>query len=124
MDTWRVHQPLWKQDKLSWTDKFIAKSPPTSAYEERMARYTKNAAEIWRTAGNVDCSFVRIRTQTLAAAVRDEALGWVKALRDGMQALDLQTLQVLMLPVLSDLCCPVHNTNRLEVLTKHSNVSL
>ena len=94
MDTWRIHQPLWKQDKVSWTDKFIAKNPATASYEERMARYTKNAAEIWRTAGNVDCGFVRIRTQPLAAAVRDEALGWVKALRDGMQALDLQTLQV------------------------------
>ncbi|KAK9868729.1 hypothetical protein WJX84_008574 [Apatococcus fuscideae] len=93
MDTWRIHQPLWKQDKVSWTDKFIAKNPATASYEERMARYTKNAAEIWRTAGNVDCGFVRIRTQPLAAAVRDEALGWVKALRDGMQALDLQTLQ-------------------------------
>ncbi len=96
MDAWRVHQPLWKQDKVSWTDKFIAKNPSTSAYEERMARYTKNAADIWRTAGNVNCSFVRVCTQALAAAVRDEALGWVKALRDGMQALDLQTLQVLI----------------------------
>ena len=94
MEAWRIHQPLWKQDKVSWTDKFIAKNPPTSAYEERMARYSKNAAEIWVTAGNVDCSFVRVRTRTLAAAVRDEALGWVKALRDGMQAADLATLQV------------------------------
>lgn len=41
-----------------------------------------------------DLEFVHINCQSLAASVRDEALGWVQALSQCMQELDLQTLQV------------------------------
>lgn len=41
-----------------------------------------------------DLEFVHINCQSLAASVRDEALGWVQALSQCMRELDTQTLQV------------------------------
>jgi hypothetical protein len=41
-----------------------------------------------------DLEFIRVSCRPLAAAVRDEALGWVKALRDVMRELDSQLLEV------------------------------
>ncbi len=44
-----------------------------------------------------DLEFVRIGCRGLAAAVRDEALGWVRALREVMGELDAQSMQVMLL---------------------------
>ena len=43
---------------------------------------------------NFDLEFVHINCQSLAASVRDEALGWVQALSQCMRELDLQALEV------------------------------
>lgn len=43
---------------------------------------------------NFDLEFVHINCQSLAASVRDEALGWVQALSQCMRELDSQTLEV------------------------------
>ena len=54
-----------------------------------------------------DLEFVRIGCRGLAAAVRDEALGWVRALREVMGELDAQTMQV-MVPSASN--APMHSS--------------
>jgi len=43
---------------------------------------------------NFDLEFVHINCQSLAASVRDEALGWVQALSQCMRELDTQALEV------------------------------
>ena len=43
---------------------------------------------------NFDLEFVHINCQSLAASVRDEALGWVQALSQCMRELDMQSLEV------------------------------
>lgn len=43
---------------------------------------------------NFDLEFVHINCQSLAASVRDEALGWVQALSQCMRELDSQSLEV------------------------------
>ena len=54
-----------------------------------------------------DLEFVRIGCRGLAAAVRDEALGWVRALREVMGELDAQTMQVM---VPSAFNAPMHSS--------------
>lgn len=43
---------------------------------------------------NFDLEFVHINCQSLAASVKDEALGWVQALSQCMRELDTQALEV------------------------------
>ena len=54
-----------------------------------------------------DLEFVRIACRGLAAAVRDEALGWVRALRDVMGELDAQTMQVMLMRAFN---APMHSS--------------
>lgn len=51
---------------------------------------------------NFDLEFVHINCQSLAASVRDEALGWVQALSQCMRELDTQALEV---GLQDDQCC-------------------
>ena len=45
---------------------------------------------------NFDLEFVYINCQSLAASVREEALGWVQALSQCMRELDTQALEVTL----------------------------
>lgn len=40
-DSWRRHQSLWKTDKSSVLDKFKAKEPSCSQFEEKLGKYSK-----------------------------------------------------------------------------------
>lgn len=51
-----------------------------------------------------DLEFVHINCQSLAASVRDEALGWVQALSQCMRELDTQTLQVSSCGLVDFMC--------------------
>ena len=53
---------------------------------------------------NFDLEFVHINCQSLAASVKDEALGWVQALSQCMRELDTQALEVSHAASLSQCC--------------------
>ena len=40
-DSWRRHQSLWKTDKGSVLDKFKAREPSNTAFEEKLSKYAK-----------------------------------------------------------------------------------
>lgn len=71
-----------------------AKNPSNASFEEKLAKYSKLAGEVWSQAADFDLDFVLVSARSLAGSVRDEALAWVKALRDVMRDIDLQTFQV------------------------------
>ena len=49
MEGWKRHQFLWKQDKVSILDKFVAKVPTVEEFEEKLSKYTKMSEDIWAT---------------------------------------------------------------------------
>lgn len=40
-DSWKKYSDIWKADRVSLLDKFKAKAPPTSAFEEKFAKFQK-----------------------------------------------------------------------------------
>ncbi|DBA95316.1 TPA: Dynein heavy chain cytoplasmic [Trebouxia sp. C0006] len=95
VESWKRHQALWKTEKASVMDKFKMKHPTNADFEEKLAKYAKLADDVWRQSTNFDLEFVHINCQSLAASVRDEALGWVQALSQCMRELDTQALEKL-----------------------------
>lgn len=41
LDAWRRYSDIWKTDKAGLLDKFKAKGPPCSAYEEKFSKFKK-----------------------------------------------------------------------------------
>lgn len=95
MDSWRRHQNLWKLDKHAILEKFKVKDPAHSSFEEKLAKYSKLARDIWSQAKDFDQGFIRVSCHALAASVREEALAWVKALYTCMRELDLETIAAM-----------------------------
>ena len=60
---------------------------------------------------NFDLEFVHINCQSLAASVRDEALGWVQALSQCMRELDSQALEVCIHLCTMPTPPPSHNSH-------------
>lgn len=122
VESWKRHQSLWKTEKSSVLEKFKARDPTNAQFEEKLAKYTKVctlcwidnqvslctlalvtsncvcgqlAEEIYSQAKEFDLDFIQISCHSLAASVRDEALGWVKATSNAMQDIDMLKLQHL-----------------------------
>lgn len=57
--------------------------------------FLQMAFDIGAQAKDFDQDFIRVSCHTLAASVRDEALGWVKAIGQSMRDLDMATLAQL-----------------------------
>ncbi|GBG66225.1 hypothetical protein CBR_g57828 [Chara braunii] len=93
IENWRKHQHLWKQDKTTILDKFAAKNPSCAEFEDRLSKYAKVASDIWALPKDKDVEFLRISSHQLAAAVRDEARGWVNAIGASMALLDAQRVK-------------------------------
>ncbi|KAL6757976.1 dynein heavy chain, N-terminal region 1-domain-containing protein, partial [Haematococcus lacustris] len=91
IESWRRHQSLWKTDKSSVLDKFKASDPPCAAFEEKLAKYTKMAHDISSQAKDYDQDFIRVSCSSLAISVKEEALGWVRAIAQAMRELDTLT---------------------------------
>lgn len=49
LDAWRRYSDIWKTDKAGLLDKFKAKGPPCSAYEEKFSKFKTVGA--WVCAG-------------------------------------------------------------------------
>eukprot|EP00798_Chlamydomonas_sp_ICE-L_P031817 gene31817-7021_t len=87
LESWRRHQSLWKTDKSSVLDKFKAREPTCSSFEEKLAKYTKPM--------EYDQDFIQVSCHTLAISVREEALGWVRSIGQSMRELDIASLAAL-----------------------------
>ncbi|MEW5308429.1 MAG: hypothetical protein WDW38_000392 [Sanguina aurantia] len=94
-ESWRRHSALWKTDKGSVLDKFKAKEPAGGAFEEKLAKYTKMAADFSVQAKDFDQDFIRVSSHALNASVVEESHGWVRALSQAMRELDTATLGAL-----------------------------
>lgn len=95
IDSWRRHQALWKSDKANVLEKFKQNEPPCSAFEERLAKYSKMAADIGAQPKDHDQDFIRVSCEALSASVQEEAQGWVRAIAQAMRELDQLTLAQL-----------------------------
>ncbi|GMH41526.1 hypothetical protein BSKO_09436 [Bryopsis sp. KO-2023] len=93
VESWRRHQSLWKTEKTAVLEKFKARDPTNAQFEEKLAKYTKASHEIFSQAKEFDLDFIRISCHSLAASVRNEALGWVKATCNAMRDVDVLRLQ-------------------------------
>eukprot|EP00899_Mesostigma_viride_P018540 jgi/Mesvir1/26688/Mv20468-RA.1 len=95
IDHWRKYQHLWKQDRNAILDKFASRGPSCAEFEDKLSKYSRLATEVWEAAKDKEIDFIRVSTHALAAAVRDEALGWVQAIGRVMTELDKRTLNEL-----------------------------
>eukprot|EP00803_Ostreobium_quekettii_P011338 evm.model.scf_1312.1 EVM.evm.TU.scf_1312.1 scf_1312:839-40608(+) len=93
VESWKRHQSLWKTEKTSVLEKFKARDPTNAQFEEKLAKYSKLARDIFSQPKEFDLDFIRISCHSLAASVRDEALGWVRATSNAMRDVDLIRLQ-------------------------------
>ncbi len=71
-----------------------AKQPTCELWEERLAHYANVAEELSMLQQNVDIGFVSISMSTLASAIREEALAWLRALWECMRTKDKAALKV------------------------------
>ena len=46
LEGWKRHKPLWQESKAAALEKFVARGPDTSAWEQQMKQYTTLAAEL------------------------------------------------------------------------------
>lgn len=102
-----------------------AKGPTHAAWEARMARYSRTAAEVLKQP-DFDMGYVRVCVAPLAAAVHKEALAWVAAVSSAMQKGDCQQLQARLF--MSILCCDCRSyisftTTRAAAQTILANIS-
>jgi dynein heavy chain len=67
VDGWRKHQGLWKQERGQILDKFAAKNPSCSEFEEKLAKYKKIAKDIWDLPKFKDIDVVRVAAASLVA---------------------------------------------------------
>ncbi|BDA41784.1 probable Dynein-1-alpha heavy chain, flagellar inner arm I1 complex [Coccomyxa sp. Obi] len=95
-ESWKRHQSLWKSDKTAALDKFQAKQPPCEVWEQRMAHYADVAEELGMLQRNVEIGFVSVSVSTLASAIREEALAWLRALWQCMRATDKAGLEGML----------------------------
>ncbi len=71
-----------------------AKLPGCEVWEQRMAHYAKIVEELGTLQPSVALGYVRVSVGTLASAIREEALGWLRALCERMRATDMANLEV------------------------------
>jgi hypothetical protein len=57
IDGWRKSSDIWKADRAQLLDKFKAKAPVTSAFEEKFAKFQKVGSNILQSSSNLLCRF-------------------------------------------------------------------
>ena len=92
---WKRYSHLWKQDKQSTLDKFVAKQPDCMSFDDKLSRYMRIAQEIKDLPSFTDVDFFTVSTSSLAAQVASEALGWVVAVGVAMNTLDTDTVKAI-----------------------------
>jgi hypothetical protein len=63
-------------------------------WEQRIAHYARIAEELGELQSSMDLGFVHINVGSLAAAIREEALAWLRVLCERMRSKDMSTLEV------------------------------
>ncbi|XP_069353305.1 dynein axonemal heavy chain 10 isoform X1 [Eulemur rufifrons] len=80
LQKWKRYRPLWKLDKAIVMEKFAAKKPACTAYDEKLQFYTKIAGEVTRYPLTKDEHCVRLQLGPLANTVQESAKSWVVSL--------------------------------------------
>uniref|UniRef100_A0A383W4S5 Dynein-1, subspecies f n=1 Tax=Tetradesmus obliquus TaxID=3088 RepID=A0A383W4S5_TETOB len=92
VEGWLKYSDIWKSDRAQVLDKFKAKAPALSAFEERFARFQKQANLFWGLAHDVDVGCVSVCNSALALAVHEECCSWTRALAAAMRELDVAAM--------------------------------
>ncbi|WIA10356.1 hypothetical protein OEZ85_010548 [Tetradesmus obliquus] len=92
VEGWRKYSDIWKSDRAQVLDKFKAKAPALSAFEERFARFQKQANLFWGLAHDVDVGCVSVCNSAVALAVHEECCSWTRALAAAMRELDVAAM--------------------------------
>ncbi|KAF6080979.1 dynein axonemal heavy chain 10 [Phyllostomus discolor] len=80
LQKWKKYRPLWKLDKAIVMEKFAAKKPPCTAYDEKLQFYSKISYEVARNSLTKDEHCVRLQLGPLAGTVQESARSWVVSL--------------------------------------------
>ncbi|XP_012518857.1 PREDICTED: dynein heavy chain 10, axonemal [Propithecus coquereli] len=80
LQKWKRYRPLWKLDKAIVMEKFAARKPPCTAYDEKLQFYSKTASEVMRHPLVKDERCIRLQLGPLANTVQENAKSWVVSL--------------------------------------------
>ncbi|XP_075852592.1 dynein axonemal heavy chain 10 [Microcebus murinus] len=80
LQKWKRYRPLWKLDKAIVMEKFAAKKPPCTAYDEKLQFYSRIASEVMRYPLTKDEHCIRLQLGPLANTVQENAKSWVVSL--------------------------------------------
>ncbi|XP_069880965.1 dynein axonemal heavy chain 10 isoform X1 [Dipodomys merriami] len=80
LQRWKRYRPLWKLDKAIVMEKFAAKKPSCSAYDQKLQFYSRVAQDVISHPLLRDEHCIRLQLGPLAHTVQDNAKSWVTSL--------------------------------------------
>lgn len=80
LNRWKRYRPLWKLDKAIVMEKFAAKKPPCSVFDEKLQFYVKISQEVMQQPLVKDEQCIRLLLGPLAITVQENAKSWVVSL--------------------------------------------
>ena len=92
---WKQHDKLWKLNKTTVLEKFVATDPTCVEYDQKLFRYHKEQREFAARPPHNDVDFVRVICAPVVKAMEQQARAWVEAI--GVQLLDGANVRMLTL---------------------------
>ena len=108
---------LWNAKKLAAIERLRQRQPSTSLYDKHLDKYTSLAESVAAMPTVKDCQFVRIDCAPLIAAIRSQALMWVRqygAILHEKASSDLHHVQATIQNFMSQLHSPTPGIEELK----------
>ena len=89
----RRYQHLWKMDKPTVIEKFIASNPDCTAFDAFLYKYSKIEADVGSEPESQACEFILVSSASLTQSLQEQAGQWVEAIGKAAAEKDMETLQ-------------------------------